>query len=204
MIYLLILVLLLLVGVALFAMNKKVGDEPQLRNDYLELVDILSQGNQQARSEVQLFFDKNDDYFNQYEDDLLNRGIESSEDIPPVIVLVDALIRHDKVVYQDHAAEPGWALASLNKLSNAVLDKSEGYWELMEHYKSTKYGLGTFLDKEGYGPSIFQCVKSQGYRLLSIDEGSDSYALILVEEKDLPELIRLSQKAGVKISYLNK
>ncbi len=193
-----------LFSVAGYSAYKDNDATPLLKEHYLLLTDLLTEGNQKANAAVKMFFDDRSGYFKKHEDELYERGIESPVDIPEVIVLVDTLIKHEKLVYQDHKTRPDLTLGLLNKLSAVNFENSECYKDLMAHFKNTKYGIGAFLDLNLNGPSIFECFKSQGYHLLSIDEDSDSYALILVKDNDFEKLKKLSYAAGVKLHYVNK
>lgn len=177
---------------------------PLLEENYLLITDLLTEGNQHASADVKMFFDNRNGYFKKHEDELFERGIESSANIPEVVVLIDTLIKYEKLVYQDYKTRPDLTLNLLNKISAVNFANSECYKELMEHFKNTKYGIGSFLDLNENGPSIFECFKSHSYHLLSIDEDSDSYALILVRHNDFEKLKKLSSSAGVKLHYVNK
>ncbi len=184
------------------SINKKQDD--QMKDSYLRLSETISAGDQEVSGEISLYFNNKVKYFKKFERDLFERGIESPEEIPDVIVLVDSLMRHDKIAYQDHSSEPGYALGLINKLSGNELEKYSCYETLLKHFRKTKYGIGSYLDLDIEGPSIFECVKSQGYRLLSINEDSDSYPLFLVKESNFIPIKQLASDAGVQLHFENK
>ncbi len=120
------------------------------------------------------------------------------------MVLIDALLSHDKVIYQDHKAEPSEVLKMLNTLSEGKLEHATGYAELFEHYKNTRFSIGAFLDITSSPPSIFDCIQSTGLKLLSIDENSDSYALILIDSSELERFISVANEAEIRINFKEK
>lgn len=155
-------------------------------------------------NEVSLFVSNRTKYFKKYEDDLFERGIEEPVQITPPIALIDALSKAKYLVYQDGSSEPGWALDQLDKLSGNAISKARRYDQLKDYYSDSKYGIGTFLDGDGEWPSIFECIKSVGFHLLAINEDSDSYALALVPNKDLPVVLETAHKAGISLYFTQK
>lgn len=110
----------------------------------------------------------------------------------------------DNIVYQDHKADPSEVLEMLNVLSEGKLEQGKGYGELFEHYKNTSFGIGEILDTDSSMPSVFECINSTGLKLLSINEDSDSYALVLIDGNELERFMQVANEADIEISFINK
>ncbi|MAM87818.1 MAG: hypothetical protein CME36_10985 [unclassified Hahellaceae] len=201
MIYLIIIAVLALAILSCTAHNRDTNQESQ---PLLTLTQELSGGSEQALGELQLFLSNRQEYFNRFEDELYQRGIESSEEVSPEVALVDALVRTKMLVYQDHSSDPADTLVWLNELSEGSLGQSVCYKELEKHYSETEYGLSAFLEAPGYGPSLFDCISGIGYKLLAINEDSDAYALILVAEEKVPNVTKLARDADIPLYFANK
>ncbi len=199
------LVLLVVASILIYgcAANTKVS--PSVSDQALiDLARGFSGGDESVLNEVSLFVSNREKYFKKYEGDLFQRGIEEPALITSPIALIDALSKAKHLVYRDGSSEPDWVLGELDELSNNAISKSSCYSQLKEYYNNTKYGIGTFLASNGEWPSLFECIKSVGFNLIAINEGSDSYALVLVQNKDLPVAIETAKKAGVSLYFSQK
>ncbi len=202
--FVILLIIVVLVFIALYIKASNLNGSSQSSSPMILLASFLSNKNENVVADVNLYLNSAKDYFEKHEDNLFQRGIESAEQVTPAVVLIDALLSHDKVVYQDHRAKPSEVLEMLNTLSEGKLEHAKGYAELFEHYNNTRFGIGAFLDTTSSAPSIFDCIQSTGLKLLSIDEGSDSYALILIEGNELERFISVANEAEIRINFKEK
>ncbi|GAA5526218.1 hypothetical protein Maes01_02817 [Microbulbifer aestuariivivens] len=199
--------LLLLVVASLFIYGcaENMKKYPSIADQALiDLAKGFSGNDEKVISEVTLFVANPKRYFKKYEEDLYQRGIEQPTEVTSPIALIDALSKAKYLVYQDVASEPKWVLSQLDELSNGAISKVDCYKQMDEYYSNTKYGIGTFLDTEGEWPSLFECIKEAGYNLIGINEDSDSYALVLLQKKDLPVAIETASKAGIGLYFAEK
>jgi len=202
--FVILLIVIILAFIVLYIKASNMHDSSSQSSPMVLLASFLSNKNEGVVANVNLYLDSAPDYFKKHEDNLSQRGIESAEQVSPAVVLIDALLSHDKVVYQDHKAEPSEVLEMLNTLSEGQLKHAKGYAEVFEHYKNTKFGIGAFLDTTSSAPSIFDCIQSTGLKLLSIDEDSDSYALILIDSSELERFISVANEAEIRINFKEK
>ena len=199
--------LLLLVVTALFIYGCAANMKKSPRAADQALIDLakgFSGSDEAVVNEVSLFLSNQSKYFKQHEDDLFERGIEEPSQVTPPIALIDALSKAKHLVYQDGSSEPEWVLKQLNELSGNALSQASCYNQLKDYYSNTKYGIGTFLGNDGEWPSLFECIKSVGFNLLAINEDSDSYAIVLVQSKDLAVALETAQKAGISLYFTQK
>lgn len=173
--------------------------------DYIQLASILSNGNQQVLESVALFSNNKNAYFKTHEDELLQRGIESPDELPSTIALVDSLNVANKIVYADYKEHAGDVLEQLNSLANGKLALSNAYATLASHIaeKGKHATIANYLDASD-AAYLFQCVTEAGYKLVMIDEDSDAYPLALVQLGQFEVVKKLATTAGVKIKGLKK
>ncbi len=202
--FVILLIIVVLVFIALYIKASNLNGSSQPSSPMILLASFLSNKNEGVVADVNLYLNSVKDYFKKHEDNLSQRGIENAEQVTPAVVLIDALLSHDKVVYQDHKAEPSDVLEMLNTLSEGKLEHAKGYAELFEHYKNTNYGIAELLGAQSLAPSIFDCIQSTGLKLLSIDEDSDSYALVLIDSSELERFISVANEAGIRINFKEK
>lgn len=170
----------------------------------IKLGSLLSRNDSGVRQELELFVNDKAAYFEQFADDLDERGITQDSQVEPVIALIDALMRAEKVGYHDWKAEPLDVLDDLNDLSDNMLEQSASYPDLLKTFEETNYGICEFLDEvteQQNTASLFTCATEQGLKLLGIDEGSDAYALILVAETDFPEIVTSAKEARIHMLF---
>jgi len=202
MIYGIILLIFVSVIAVGFTVDKK-QPRSTAQSPLLELSSVLSNNDLSVAEEVLLYLEGGESYLKKYKDELVQRGIEESPEVTDPIVLIDALSRANKLVYQDGSSEPAWTLEKLDELSNGRLKSGDCYQELREFYETTQYGIGTFLDQEGAWPSIFECAGSVGLSLMGINEDSDAYALVLVESTSRKGVSELAKAANIELYFEN-
>jgi hypothetical protein len=170
----------------------------------IELAKIFSQNDEKVVSSVALYINDNKAYFLENEDVLCERCIDSELELENEIVLIDALCASKYIVYIDHAEEADLTLKYLDDLSGNHLSKRDDFVELIETYKATgKYNaIANFISDSKIGPMPFDCIKSAGYSLANIDEGSDSLALILVKNGLKNEIEALTKSAALNFKFL--
>jgi|GEM_PF-4283540 len=168
------------------------------------LAALISEDNQSVATEIELFIERRQDYFDTFQDDLSNRNIESVDKITPEIALIDALEKSSSLAYWDGSHEPDEALAHLDQLSSGALKELPSYSEFEDYYGSARYGIGEYLDGDGDWPSLFDLVEESGLALMAINEKSDSYAIFLVDLSDRQLVAQLAESAGIAIFYADK
>jgi hypothetical protein len=188
-------------------------DQAQIKNadtplrfrskEFIELGSFLSNANPNVIRQLELFINEKNDYVAQYEHDLLQRGIEDSSELFPELVLIDSLILEEKIAYVDHATEGHHVLTMLDHLANGALSKDREFDIVRDIYQSKgRYNtIGNFIDHNDFSPRPQSLTQKSGFHLISIDDGSDSYALILVQSNDLSKFKSLVSKAGIKAQY---
>ena len=170
----------------------------------LQMAKGFSENNQLVIDEVQSFLIDKEHYFKVHEGQLVERGIYDPSEITRPVVLIDALMKVNKLVYQDGSSEPNDTLLLLNKLSDNKLSNNECFQQLISYFSNTKYGIGTYLGQKGDWPSIFECIKKSGFVLLAIDEDSDALPLVLVKTKDLPTVINIAKEAKINLWFTDQ
>jgi len=168
-------------------------------NPLLDLATIISSSNQKVIDRVSYFNNSQELYFEHYNSELVEQGIDDVDEVTAEVVLVDALLHENLLVYVDWKQEPDDVLEQLVSLSKGRISNCESYANLLNFYRNTEYGVGHFLDTQGDWPSIFNCIGSVGLKLLAIDEDSDGYALILVEHNSLDRTLDAFEKANVRL-----
>jgi len=169
----------------------------------LNFVDVVSDNNTDVNLSLTLFLMDKNAYFKKYEDDLEERGIESPEEITLPVVIIDALLNAERLVYADHSTESDFVLSSIDKLSNGKISQSRCYDHLMSAYKAAGRlnGISGVLYDSNISPMPFECINSQGFKLLAIDEGSDSYAFILLPTEDVETAMKYADLAGLQLMF---
>ena len=104
------------------------------------------------------------------------------------------------MVSLDHKEEAHLALKALDKLTRGVLKRDDGFKVIVATYKKLGLSIGSCLDYNAE-PSIFKFVSSLGLSLIGIDNGTDSYNLIILEKNRLSELLELAQQAHIRILF---
>lgn len=170
----------------------------------LQMAKGFSDNNQSVIDEVQSFLSNKDHYFKVHEGQLVERGIYDPSEITRPVVLIDALVKINKLVYQDGSAEPNDTLSLLNELSDNTLSNNECFQNLVSYYSNTKYGIGNYLGQKGDWPSIFECIQKSGFVLLAINEDSDALPLVLIKLKDLQTVINLAKEANINLWFTNQ
>jgi len=170
---------------------------------FIEFGKLISDNDPDVSATLDLYVNDSEMYFQKYKNDLNQRFIETSEQVFPEIVLIDALISKNKIVYTDSATEGDDVLTLLDNLVEGNLSKHKCFNELSEVYKSKgSYNtIGNFMHDKEVAPMPFKCIKEAGYSILGIDEGSDSYALLLVLQENMLRVKERANEAGIKIQY---
>jgi hypothetical protein len=173
-------------------------------NALIELAKIFSQNDEKVVSSVALYINDDKAYFLENEDVLCERCIDSELELESEIVLIDTLSASKYIVYIDHAEEADLTLKYLDELSGNNLSKTDDFIELIETYKATgKYNaIANFISDSKIGPMPFDCIKSAGYSLANIDEGSDSLALILIKNDLKNKIEALTKSADLNFKFL--
>ena len=170
----------------------------------LHMAKGFSDNDQSVIDEVELFLKNKNNYFNSYENDLVQRGIEDPSEITKPIVLIDALVKSNKLVYQDGSSNPSDTILLLDKLSGNEISKNECYKQLESYYSNAEFGIGTYLGQKGDWPSIFECAQTAGFKLLAIDEDSDALALVLVKLNDISVVLNTAKQANINLWFTNQ
>lgn len=169
------------------------------------LADKISNKNEKAVESVSLYCESPKKYFDSIDEfERENCFIDSPSDINPAQALSRSLYEANSVVCADNRSEPVFILSSLNELSPAGLDESDVYRKLEKFYSETKYGFGSLVGGIGsvdHDPTIFDCVRSVGLRMLAVNDGSDALILFLCSENDFDEIVDLAKKASVKLYF---
>ena len=169
---------------------------------YLAFAKIVSNNNIKIYDELSLYFDMPEKYFDQYYFDLAQRGIKNLSELADIIVLIDAIARQKKLVYKDLKTELYVSLEMLDLIVDRELTKGNRFSDLVEQAKISLIDLSILEEKQG--DTIFESIKDSGYILLNIEENTDFYALFLIPEKELEEIIKLGTLAEIKLSFVDK
>jgi hypothetical protein len=171
----------------------------------LSFADLASKNNLEVNLIITTFLDDKNVYFRKFENDLYQRGIESPEEVTKEIVLIEALLSSGVLVYVDYKAEADLVLSAINELSSGEISKNQCFDTLISAYKdSGEYNaIGNFLYDSKIAPMPFDCIKTQGFSLLNIDEGSDSYSFILLSNEIVDEAIKYAEVANINLGFFN-
>ncbi len=162
---------------------------------FIELAGFLSNDNEEIKSEVSLYFNDRHSYYEKYKDKLQNRGIKSQDEMRDNIVLIDALLSKNKLIYAWGGIDPRDVLEGLDRLSNGKLAQQDGYSKLIDFYGDELYGIDDLLGTES---TMFEVVNAANFCLVLLDDYSDVYALILVEKSELDKFSELATSAAVE------
>lgn len=172
------------------------------KDAYLAFAKIVSKNSDDVFDEISLYFDYPEKYFDKFYFDLSQRGIDKIVDLPEVVVLVDALARQNKLVYQDWKTELYHSLEMLDLIVDKELSKNSRFVDLIKQAKISLIGVSILEDKQG--EAVFEAIKNSGYTLLSIDENSDSFALFLIPVNELDGIIKLKDLADIKLLFIDR
>ncbi|MBP1995526.1 DUF6630 family protein [Paenibacillus eucommiae] len=158
----------------------------------LELGTRLSAGNVQIVAEIKLAIEQPLEYFNTWEDRLINRGIDSPIDDQPWISLVDALAE-DQLAFEVDWKEASdtivWATRKLLDRKQFTVPESVLIEVENEDSLPTNEVLQMLRDN----------LEKFGVTLAFMDIDSDSYVLITVRSDEIESLQALASKAGYGI-----
>ncbi len=161
-----------------------------MKINYGNLATFLTSNDSRSLKEIELYFDDANAYYKKYEGE------------SPTGVLILALARRKFMATLDHKCEAHLAIRTLDKLSGGALKKHDDFKKIVAAYKSSKLTVGSCLDRNS-DPSIFKFISSLGLALIGIDNDSDSYNLLLMEQSRLLEFHELACQADIKILFNN-
>lgn len=172
---------------------------------FTELGSFISGAHDSVIERLELFVDDKQAYFCAYEDELIERGVDELSRLSPEIALIDSLVSAEKVVYVDHSTEGHLVLIMLDRLVDGKLSKHEGFKEISDQYQSNgRYNtIGNFIDHEDFSPTPQSFTEKAGFCLVCIDEGTDSYALLLVQSHCMSKLQMLVDSVGINVKYFS-
>lgn len=197
--------LFVLLGLSSCKTHTPIKDIEKDRNDLVVFATRLAGEEPFLVQRVELFTTDRKQYYKKYEEELYQRWIESEKDISIEIVLIDGMIEVNKLAYVDSAYEADQSLILLDRISNSKLSQSDCFSDLQAAYKESKYNaIGTFMHDDKIGPMPYDCIEKNGFYLVSIDEGSDSYPLILVAKDDRSELEAMAKSLGINMQFFGR
>lgn len=201
-----IIVALAVIGLILFIAFKynQRNQEPELEDPASLLSKFLSNGNQLVLDDVLLFQEDRDKYFEKYEDEFYECGIDGPDEISLAGTFANALIKSKTAICVDNRSDPHDVLEQLDELSGGQITKAIGYSSLEKEFKNSKYGIGAYFDSIESSPTIFECINSIGLKLLSVDNGSDAYILVLIKTENLEECSALAKQSGIRLFFEHK
>lgn len=185
--------------------NKQESSDVHLdskKGAFLALAKVVSNKNDHVHDEITMYFDSPEKYFDKFYFDLTQRGIDKLADVQDVVVLVDALARQKKLVYQDWKTEIYQTLELLDLIVEGELIKAIRFADLVEQAKISLINLSVLEEQQG--DAVFELINACGYKLLSIDENADSYALILIPINVLNQFIELSGLVDIRLKFIDK
>lgn len=184
-------------------LNLSVGNT--MKEIFLAIAMLVSSNHDGVRQDIEHFFNKPDQYFDQHREDLEHHRLITEVDVlieNPIIVLHDALDRFGFLLVMDWKDDFELYLESgdLETLSNSKLANLKCLTELKgadpEIYH-TAFRL-TQNQKDIDQHAILNCISNAGYSLLSIDEGGDGYGVMLIDKTQKGELLSLFKQAKFK------
>ncbi|WP_444925414.1 hypothetical protein ACJJI4_12910 [Microbulbifer sp. TRSA002] len=197
---LLLIIGLCLASFAVYASMKKTGKPT---HPLSSLVSLASKSSEKASNDINLYLNSPESFLKEYEFELRERDIESVDDMSDSVIVVEILMKNKFLVYVDGVHEPDDTLLQLNTLSEEKLQTADSYNEIMDFYRSSNYGIATILQDDEC-PSLFKCANEAGFKLLAIDEDSDSLPLILVSLEKSEELLKAFKEANLKTYFSSK
>jgi len=124
-------------------------------------------------------------YFAEHQQQQLDRGIESADEIDPWLVMIDGLDDAGALAYldwKDSGVELADALAGLPKVIRTGVDTDP---------------IGDVEgDLEAAIARADELLATQGLRLVYLDEDSDAYPLVAVPSENVDEIIAVAERLG--------
>lgn len=148
-----------------------------------------------ALAAVRQFTADPDAYFADHEDDLIQRGIEDSEDVTGAVVVIDALGKVDEVAYM------GW---------KSPVDEVVGLLERIPRVKDTGINLEVLVEP-GYPQEadvetvvgwINALLADSDVTVAILDEDSDAYPLIAVPTDRAASIAETADSLGAEVRIL--
>jgi len=167
---------------------------------YLGFAEFVAKDDILVSRELRQYFEQPEAYFAEYYFDLTQRGIKNLGVLPDIVVLVDALARQKKIVYQAKQTELYHSLKMMDDLVGGKLFQLERFRDLYEQAKISLIDL-SILEKP-QGKAIFECIEILGYQLFGIIEDAKSYALFLAPNSELEPILALCKTADINLQFV--
>lgn len=168
----------------------KVPLPPATPEDWQALTDAVGQAlvpndADALGAEVRLALLQPDAYLAQFGDALMQRGIESPQDVTPWLALVDGLDSREQCAEMDWKLDMDELIASLHGLRGA---------------KERSIVLDALASSENFGADALveaaALLRPHGVALVSFDIESDCYPLVLLPSAQVAPIQALAQKVG--------
>jgi hypothetical protein len=165
----------------------------------------ISNNDENVISDVELYLRSKSKYKKKYQENLEHHGYEEpfTDDFDFTFVLVEALLLNNKAVVVDWKEDPMVTLKLINNMSNNNLSQCNQFEVLKQRYQQSDLNITHFLEIDTSEPSILACSKNIGLKLIAIDNGTDSWVLVLINNKNTSVVSDYAKQSGVNL-YLNK
>ena len=174
----------------------KVPLPPATPEDWQALTDAVGQAlvpndADALGAEVRLALLQPDAYLAQFGDALMQRGIESPQDVTPWLALVDGLDSREQCAEMDWKLDMDELIASLNGLRAA---------------KERSIVLDALATSENFGADALEeaaaLLRPHGVALVTFDIESDCYPLVLLPSAQVAHIQALARRVGHKVMVL--
>ena len=165
----------------------------------------MSNNDENVINDVELFLHSKSEYKRKYQENLEYHGYEEPfvDDFGFTFVLVEALKLNNKAVVVDWKEQPMITLELLNNISNKTLSKCNQFEALKQRYQQSDFNISHFLETDTSEPSVLACSKNTGLKLIAIDNGTDSWVLVLINSESTSDVSDYAKKSDVNL-YLMK
>jgi hypothetical protein len=168
------------------------------------LAKYVSNSDEKVISDVELFLSSKLKYQKKYQENLEYHGYEEpfADGFDFTFVLVETLKLNNKAVVVDWKGDPKATLELINVMSHQTLSKCDQFEMLKQRYQSSNFNISHFLETDTSEPSILGCSKNIGAKLIAIDNGTDSWVLILINSNNALSVSDYANQSDVNL-YLN-
>lgn len=176
--------------------------DPSLeKNPRYILAKLMSNHNENVLSDVALFLNNKSKYMKKHQENLEYHGYEDpfADEFDFTFVLVEALKLNNKATVVDWRATPMETLELINDISNNTLANCNLYETLKQNYQQSEFNISYFLETNTSEPSIFACANNIGLTLIAIDNGTDSWVLVLINSHLAKEVAHYAKQSDINL-----
>lgn len=163
-----------------------------------QLALLLSRQQVAVQQDIRWYLDDAEAYKTKYRAHFLAQDIEP-DTLDLLAVLKDTLLRHQALVYVDWKAHAPDVFVMLDRIAGAQLAGLPQCQAFRADAARHAFGIHYYLAGEDKRQLLFQCCRAAGLRLLALDDGSDAYALVLVNPQHSAAIAQYAANVGITL-----